>query len=212
MVLNKGQQNSAFTSGQKTQWLRIIAGIRKVLSKSVNLSGSETQLATLADQTEALDKALEDCASGRVVEQYNWDFDRQKPNDAVPFNAATGAMNPMSPPMRVEVEGVQLSAYINFSNVYEGPPGGVHGGIVSLLWDQLLAQANLIYGTTGPTASLNVEYVKLSPIQQELRFVASVDSVVDKKIITKGVCYAGEEVISRAEGLFIKAWDLSEQV
>jgi hypothetical protein len=54
------------------------------------------------------------------------------------FNPVTGVANGMSMPLTFTVADGIVVAYTHLSPVYEGPPTYVHGGVSSLMMDQLL--------------------------------------------------------------------------
>jgi acyl-coenzyme A thioesterase PaaI-like protein len=94
-----------------------------------------------------------------------------------------------------------------FGLAYEGPPGGVHGGVVAAVWDQVLAFACMIQGTPGHTASFTTHYRAITPLHTELRFVAWVERSEGRKVYARGACHAGETLVSEAEGVFIRFRD-----
>ena len=61
---------------------------------------------------------------------------------------------------------------------------------------------------TGPTLSLKVSYLKPTPIHEELRFEAVVASIEGKKFAVEGSCYLGDQKLSSAEALVLRAMDL----
>ena len=70
---------------------------------------------------------------------------------------------------------------VTFGDAYEGPPNCVHGGMVALTWDHVMALANMLINARGPTAWLHVDYKKPTPLYAPLRFEAWIDKVEGKK-------------------------------
>ena len=52
---------------------------------------------------------------------------------------------------------------------YEGPPGCVHGGVIALVFDELLGAANIAAGSPGMTGTLTIRYREPTPIRTEIR-------------------------------------------
>ena len=93
---------------------------------------------------------------------------------------------------------------VAFGPAYEGPPGHVHGGLISAMFDELLGFAQL---SPGFTAYLHVNYRKPTPLNAELHLLAWVESVERRKRIVKGECYLDGQLLTDAEGLFIAPRD-----
>jgi hypothetical protein len=120
-----------------------------------------------------------------------------------------GLRNPLAPPLRVErgtrgdgtpcMRGVAVC-----SRAYEGPPHGVHGGYVAALFDEILGSAIGLAPPPGVTASLEVRYREVTPLEQELRFEAWIDSDRGRRIVAHATCHAGETLTASAKGLFVR--------
>jgi acyl-coenzyme A thioesterase PaaI-like protein len=119
-------------------------------------------------------------------------------------NAVVGLRNAFAPPLEVGTSREQGSAWSEFElgAPYEGPPGLVHGGVVSLLFDQVLGEAAIAAGVPGMTANLAVAYLRGTPLGP-LRIEARVDRVEGRKVTVSGELSDGEGVTATAEGLFI---------
>ena len=90
-----------------------------------------------------------------------------------------------------------------FTAAYEGPPGCVHGGVIAAAFDQVFNVANLMLGTAGPTASLQLHYRRPTPLQVPLRFEAWQDRVEGRRVYTRGRLLVADRTTVDAEGLFI---------
>lgn len=89
--------------------------------------------------------------------------------------------------------------------LYEGPPGGVHGGYIAGLFDDVLGGTQqLIEGPSGLTGTLLVRYRSLTPLETELRFRGWIDHVSGRRIRAKATCHAGDRLTSEAEALFVR--------
>ena len=89
--------------------------------------------------------------------------------------------------------------------LYEGPPGGVHGGYLAGLFDDVLGGTQqLIEGPSGLTGTLSVRYRLLTPLETELHFRGWIDHVSGRRIRAKATCHAGGRLTAEAEALFIR--------
>lgn len=119
-------------------------------------------------------------------------------------NAVMGLRNPIAPPLDVRSDG-QGKAWSDFhlGAAYEGPPGLVHGGVVSLMLDQVLGHAVSTSGRPGMTGTLTIVYRQGTPLG-DLRCEAWVDRREGIKTWGKGrILTTDGEVTAEAEGVFI---------
>jgi hypothetical protein len=69
-----------------------------------------------------------------------------------------GRQNPVAPPLSVEraegPDGPRIVAHGTLSRAYEGPPHGVHGGIVAAMFDEVLGAVMGLAPPPGVTATL----------------------------------------------------------
>jgi len=203
-----GSHDPEFSADQVAQCARIVDGLREIGTKIVRLSGSVEELAAAADRVEELSASLDGITRSRAMETFRFQFDLNDPNVIMPFNPATGAFNPVAPNLMMKVEGERLVTELVFSSRYESSPDTVQGGMVSALYDQLLAFAVMIHGKTGPSISLEVKFLKRTPIEEPLRFESWVEQVEDDRYHARGICKLGDTQVSEAEGLIIGKYDL----
>ena len=144
----------------------------------------------------------------RALQSFRFAFDRNHPNDVLPFNPATGEFNPIAPKLAMAVDGNELVTHSEFSNCYESGPDTVQSGMVAAVYDQLLAYAVMASWQTGPTLWLKVSYRKPTPINRRLRFECAVASIDGKKVSVTGSCHQGDEKLSEAEALLLAAYPL----
>ncbi len=121
-----------------------------------------------------------------------------------------GRENPIAPPLRCTIHTLHdgqrvIDGRVTCSLQYEGPPGGVHGGYVAGLFDDILGGTQqFIDGPSGLTGTLTVRYRQLTPLETELRLRAWIDRVTGRRIVAKATCHAGELLTAEAEALFIR--------
>jgi len=197
-----------FSSEHERELLRFVDTLRRTVNKTIKLTGSLEQLRGLAEAAEKLEQQLDPLVTRRALPAYNKVFDFRDVGHTYAYSPVTGRANPIAPPVFTQIIDNKVICTVTFTDVFEGPPGCVHGGIVALVWDHVLAAATLIDDARGPTANLNITYRKPTPLKQELRFEAWLDRHEGKKIYIKGACYAKDSngndvVVTEAEGLFI---------
>jgi len=120
-----------------------------------------------------------------------------------------GELNPIAPPLRIETEhradGTPIVvAFANLGLAYEGPPHGVHGGWVAALFDDVLGASQKLAGSPGVTAKLEVSYRRVTPLEEDLRFEAWIESQQGRRIVARATCDAGTTRTAEAEALFIR--------
>jgi hypothetical protein len=120
-----------------------------------------------------------------------------------------GLRNPLAPPIRIErgarADGSPcIVGHVVLSRAYEGPPHGVHGGFVAALFDEVLGAALGLAPPPGVTATLEVRYRNVTPIEQELRFEAWIAEDRGRRIVIQATCHAGELLTASAKGLFVR--------
>jgi acyl-coenzyme A thioesterase PaaI-like protein len=182
---------------------RIINRLAVVRPSAEELSRAAEAAAAFADR---LDAMTERTRSWEVSEA------GLLPRDFIAYSPVSGRSNPMSPPVKLRVVPGKNDAAgehriegdVTFGPAYEGPPGHVHGGLVAAMFDELLGFAQL---NPGFTAYLHVNYRKPTPLNTPLRLVAWVESVNGRKRMVRGECYAGDALLTDAEGLFIAPRD-----
>lgn len=81
-----------------------------------------------------------------------------------------GAYNPCFPEYEIRVSGDHATGTVAFPLVFEGPPGMVHGGVLSLFFDLIVQQHNCELGIAGKTTTMTVGYLRPVPLLQSLEF------------------------------------------
>lgn len=124
-----------------------------------------------------------------------------------PYSPVVGPLNPIAPPVGFEVvEGEpwhELTAEHCFSALYNGPPGGVHGGIISAVIDEMLGGVCVLNDASGFTGTLTVRYRALTPVDQPIRMRGWIDRVEGRKTFAAGTFHSGDTLCVEAEGVFI---------
>ena len=120
-------------------------------------------------------------------------------------NRLIGLAHPLSPAGAWRFADGVLEVRATFGDVHEGPEGFVHGGIVALVFDELLALAAAFGGTGGLTGTLKVRYRKPTPLHEELRLTGWVDRREGRRMRARGTIHVGDVLTAEAEGLFVVA-------
>ena len=126
------------------------------------------------------------------------------PRDFFPTSPVIGSANPLSPPVEIVVVDGEIHGRVTFDTPYEGPPSCVHGGVIAMVFDELLGAANIVAGNPGMTGTLTIRYHKPTPLQVELRVVARCRGKEGRKIQTWGAVYFGDVMTAEAEGIFVE--------
>ena len=120
------------------------------------------------------------------------------------LNAVGGWSNPLSPGLNMWIDGDKAFGTVRCGYAYEGPPGHVHGGFVAAILDQFLGMAQLAGGLPGMTGSLEIRYLKPTPLNTDLSLEATVEPAGGRKTRVKGEIRNGDTITATAEGLFIR--------
>ena len=115
----------------------------------------------------------------------------------------SGPLSPVSVPLNLAIEGDKVVGRVNFGASFEGPPGHVHGGWVASAFDEVMGMVQAHFSEPGMTRKLAVRYQKPTPLNTDLIFVAWIESIRGRKIVTRAEAFNGDEQIADAEGLFI---------
>jgi acyl-coenzyme A thioesterase PaaI-like protein len=197
-----------FSEEQRRELLRVIDGLRRSIEAAVSLRAPLDELTALADQVHAVAGALRARSGNRAVPRYAPQLDARDPNAMIAFSPITGRYNPMAPPVELSLAPgppPRIVGEVTFGEAYEGPPSSVHGSVIASVYDQILALAAIASDSAGPTATLTVQFRKLTPLRVPLRFEAWVERIDGRKAFARGTCHAaGGELVSEGEGMFVR--------
>lgn len=127
------------------------------------------------------------------------------PEEFFPYSPVVGPLNPLSPPARMHFDGERLHGDVTFGAPYNGPPSMVHGGIIALLFDELLGALNVLHDLGGFTGTLSVRYERPTPLGEPLEMSAWIDRTEGRKVFPVGELRHNGAVTARAEGIFIRS-------
>ncbi|MCQ3812280.1 MAG: PaaI family thioesterase [Acidimicrobiia bacterium] len=132
-------------------------------------------------------------------------FESRDPMQFFPYSPIIGRLNPASPPAEFWAEGEEVHGSMNLSAVYAGPPGMVHGGIIAMIFDELLGVVNVVNGQGGYTGTLKVVYRRPTPLLREIKLRAWPSGSEGRKLYVSGEMVCDGTVTASAEGIFIRA-------
>jgi acyl-coenzyme A thioesterase PaaI-like protein len=118
-----------------------------------------------------------------------------------------GSDNPLAPPLRIERvddgDGPLVEGRVRLGRAYEGPPHGVHGGVLAGLFDDILGAAQRLSGSRGVTGRLTIRYRSLTPVGTDLVLRAGAGEPHGKRVVCTATCHAGDTLTAEAEALFV---------
>jgi acyl-coenzyme A thioesterase PaaI-like protein len=191
----------------RTEWLRLVASLRQALHASVELDAPPGRLRELADRVAEISRELSLHAGGRPVPLSHPHPETLAPkelNATLPFSPVMGRYNPLAPPIDLSLEDERIVARVRLREAHQGFAGLAHGGVVSAIFDEVLAMATIVSGVSGATVSLKVEYRRPTPLHEDLRFEAWIERVQRRRVQVCGCCLLGDEILSEAEGIFVR--------
>jgi acyl-coenzyme A thioesterase PaaI-like protein len=122
------------------------------------------------------------------------------------YSPVSGVGSALAPPVRIRrVEGGVVAEAL-LGPAYEGPPGYVHGGVSSLLMDQLLGSAAIAAGLWGMTVRLEVDYRRPVPLSTPLTMRAQVTGTAGRTCVVTGTiatAAAPDRTLVEARGVFV---------
>jgi acyl-coenzyme A thioesterase PaaI-like protein len=197
---------SAMGDAERLEWRALVQALRQAVEASVGLDADVAAIAELRAKTEALADALAARAPGRGIALFGGGA--ESPPEAlsagVPFSPVMGQLNPIAPPLVLHVDGDRVVGTVSFGAAYEGAPGLVHGGVISAVYDEVLALACTTSGGAGPTGRLTTHFRRPTPLRTPLRFEAWTERIDERKSLARGRCLDGETLLTEAEGLYIR--------
>jgi acyl-coenzyme A thioesterase PaaI-like protein len=127
-----------------------------------------------------------------------------EPNAYFPYSPIVGPRNPLAPPVRMwPAAHGRMHGSVELGAPYAGPPGLVHGGVVALLFDELLGACAILNEAPGFTGTLTVKYLRGTPLRTPLSMEAWIDRIEGRKTFVTGELRSGDVVTATATGIFI---------
>lgn len=176
-------------------FVRFVATMRRLQELAVSANASEDDWDKAADRAEELVELLAPFEAPEGVPP------------AGRSHKLPGMGGLLMPPWmltRYRPDGVEMRG--QFSRYYVGGNSAVHGGVLPLLFDWLFGM--VVHASNRPisrTAFLNVDYRKVTPINQPLVVRGRVDSTEGRKAFVSGeLTDADDALLAEGRGLMVR--------
>jgi len=181
----------------------LAAQLRRITSAMVGLPIADTDIDAATAAVKEVADGLEQVAGpGRRLRAQPDPVGH--PQEFFPTSPVIGFANPVAPPVVVEAVDGELRGTAYFDYQYEGPPTCVHGGVIAMVFDEMLGAANIMAGSPGMTGTLTIRYRKPTPLRTPLRLEARFMGREGRKIRTYGAIFHEQTLTAEAEGIFIE--------
>jgi len=184
---------------------RLAEALRVLVADIVDHDLSEETAAELLAGVEA----LRGRAGGAHRVRYYETSDLRIAHSAfVDFSPVSGRSHPLAVPMVIEPAtgpdgSPGVRARLRLGPSHEGPPHGVHGGVIAAVFDELLGHAQMVHPVRAVTANLTIRYRALTPIDDDLVWFAQVVHASGRRWAGRATCTAGDTLTAEADGLFV---------
>lgn len=186
----------------ESQRTRLAAAVRRLIEAVTTTAASDDLLAEVTAGADRLAADLEAFAPESPGPR-GLSSDLSDPHAFFPASPVIGLESPLAAPARVRFEDGRLIGDVWFGSAYEGPPGCVHGAVVSATFDEMLGVATIFSGNPGLTGTLTIRFRRTTPLRTPLRLEAWVERTEGRKTFAAGRILAGDAVTAEAEGLFV---------
>ncbi|CAN5553261.1 PaaI family thioesterase [soil metagenome] len=128
------------------------------------------------------------------------------PREIFPFSPATGPLNPISPKVTLDITDERtVVGHVTFAEAHNGPPfDTAHGGVIALVYDDLLGMAAMVGAGGGMTGRLTINYRKPTPMFVPIELKAWMSDHEGRKFVARGEMTYQGELLTEADGLFIR--------
>jgi acyl-coenzyme A thioesterase PaaI-like protein len=180
--------------------------IRRLLEVVVRTQAPGEDLLAAADAVDGITTLL-----GARLREGPWSPDHSDPQPS-PYNTVVGVGNPVAAPVEltsVTRDGVR--GVVRFGTAYEGAPGLVHGGVLSMVMDQMFGEAGVAAGVGGMTVRLEIRYAAPTPVHADLEIEAHVEAATDRLVTMAGTISCGDTVTVHATATFFRLTEAHAQ-
>jgi acyl-coenzyme A thioesterase PaaI-like protein len=197
----------AYVSAERA---RLAETVRALIDATMTMpDATDAQLHAAADGVEAVVHAL----AGSVDRRRGPGYSPRSHGDYLPRSPVVGDASPLAPgTIDWEIldgdadtpHGRSCVATGVMTAAYEGPPGYVHGGMIALVFDEILGIVNIANACPGMTGTLTVRYRRPTPLFEPLRWVAWIEKVEGRRVQSKAQVFQGDTLCAEADGLFVQ--------
>jgi Uncharacterized protein, possibly involved in aromatic compounds catabolism len=120
-----------------------------------------------------------------------------------------GAANPQGLHLRFEIDTTHpevptATAHIQLTQLHEGPPGHIHGGVVATLLDEAMSKLNRPLNVLAMTRHMEVDYLRPAPLHQPLTLISRHLRREGRKLFHQAeLQHPDGTVLARGKGLFV---------
>ncbi len=177
-----------------------LAEATRALLDAVVRSGADAETLAVAAQT------VEDLTRELAAPTFQRTIDIAPDSYRREMALVNGRSHPFAPQLDMEPVEDGYAATVTLGPSWEGGPGLVHGGAVSLLFDHVMAWATTRVGQPGPsmTGTMTLAYRRPTPLGLPLTITARVERVSGRKIFISAELTVDGQVTVTGTGLFIK--------
>jgi len=193
----------ANVAGRERELRAMADAVRRLVRVTINNTRDAAWTAAASHRLAALAAELEEGLPETSPPRYGTLRPPEEPHDVFPYDPVLGLYNPLALPIEMEWRPPRAVGRATFDTPYEGPPGCVHGAVLSAAFDQVFNVANILSGTAGPTATLRIDFRKPTPLHAPLVFEAWVEGIEGRKVTSRGQVSHEDAVTAEATGLFI---------
>ncbi len=200
--LSRLSERESTYSDRDRAMLRMSGATRGVITELMSTTAEES---VIGDASDLVERALALLAGRPHGRQYEGraEGSLRTANSSVDHSPFVGNMNPLAPPISVQIVDARIIGTVAYGPAYEGPPGCVHGGFIAAGFDEMLGFIQAFNRSPGMTAQLDVSYRSPAPLWRELRYEGWVVQVDGRKIYTAATLSHGDTLCAEATGLFI---------
>jgi acyl-coenzyme A thioesterase PaaI-like protein len=173
---------------------RLGAAVRALSDVVVRTGADEDEIVAAADAVEAVTAQLAAGPAGKHVHDSPYH----------PMSIVGGSAHPTAAQLHTTRTDDGVAGTVRLGPAYEGGPGLVHGGVLSLLFDHAMGQALFVAGYSAMTVSLEVRYRAPTPLDVPLAVSAKVDGVDGRKLFVAAQVAVGGQVTAEARGVFVQ--------
>lgn len=186
---------------------RIGTAIKNLTERMIRVDMPVDTLGEIAGQLEALAERCGEFPRRPQMKNYERLYlgtaTRRDVLDVLDYEIFTGLSTPISPPMTLWLDGDVVRGRANLGDTFLGPPGRVHGGVIAAMLDVLMAKTQDISKTMGVTGTLNIRYIKGTPINTDIDMEARILRTEGRKLFCEGRFFVNGEQTVHAEGVWI---------
>jgi acyl-coenzyme A thioesterase PaaI-like protein len=193
---------------------RVSHALKELTEKLIRIEADDDRLAAWAERLEVVLAEASLCARRDTKDANRKLFSGQATAEDVfhmmDYNPVGGSSNPIAPELiwvKHSAEGVEAHARLGMA--YQGPPGRVHGGVISWMLDAVLSRAMHAALRIGMTGNLNVHYLAGTPLYETLSLRAHIVRQDGRKTFVEGGIWMDDKQTVAADGVWLKPKNLS---